>query len=152
MTGLGPLYWGWYDETTNTFPPSPDVDVDNGYRRNAAVNGEFIANGNEEWASFPESLESWFYAYRITGDSRWADYAWDMFLAINDTARNSVAFATVDNVNMPFGESQSNSLDSFFFAEVLKYQYLTYADPSVVDLGEWVFGTECHPVKVQCTS
>lgn len=59
-----------------------------------------------------ESIESWFYAYRITGDSRWADYVWETFLAINSTARNSVAFATVNNVNMPFGGSQSNSLDS----------------------------------------
>jgi mannosyl-oligosaccharide alpha-1,2-mannosidase len=150
-TGLGPLFWGWFDDTNNTYPPDPDVDIDNGYRRQGAANGEFVVNGNEEWASFPESLESWFYAYRITGDPRWADYAWDMFLSINETARNSVAFATVNNVGMPFGESQSNSLDSFFFAEVLKYLYLSFADPGTIDLGQWVFNTECHPVQVQCT-
>lgn len=150
ITGLGPLYWGWYDSVTNTFPPNSKVDVDNGYRQNGAKHGEFIVNGDEVYASFPESVESWFYAYRITGEARWAEYAWDMFLAINDTARNSVAFATVNNVDMPFGESQSDSLDSFFFAEVLKYQYLTFAGPSTVDLGRWVFNTESHPVQVQC--
>lgn len=152
VTGLGPLFWAWYDSETNTYPPSPPVDIDNGYRRNGAANGAFIVNGDEVWASFPESLESWFYAYRITGDQRWADYAWEMFLGINETARNSVAFATVNNVNMPFGESQSDSLDSFFFAEVLKYLYLSFVDPGVVDLGQWVFNTESHPVRVQCTA
>jgi len=151
-TGLGPLYWGWYDSETNTYPPDPTVDIDNGYRRNGAANGEFIVNGNEVYASFPESLESWFYAHRITGDERWAEYAWDLFLAINETARNSVAFATVNNVGMPWGESQGDSLDSFFFAEVLKYMYLSFTDPSVVDLGQWVFNTECHPVRVQCSA
>jgi mannosyl-oligosaccharide alpha-1,2-mannosidase len=150
ITGLGPLYWGWYDSVNNTFPPDSTVDIDSGYRKNGAKNGEFIVNGDEVYASFPESVESWFYAHRISGDPRWAEYAWDMFLAINETARNSVAFATVNNVDMPFGESQSDSLDSFFFAEVLKYQYLSFADPSVIDLGRWVFNTESHPVLVQC--
>ncbi|KAF4625741.1 hypothetical protein G7Y89_g12422 [Cudoniella acicularis] len=116
-TGLGPIYWAWYDSASNTYPPDSTVDIDNGYRRNGAANGEFIVNGNEVYASFPESVESWFYAHRITGDPRWAEYGWDMFLALNETARNSVAFATVNNVGMPWGESQSNSLDSFFFAE-----------------------------------
>lgn len=151
-TGLGPLYWGWYDSETNTFPPHSTVDIDSGYRQNGAKNGEFIVKGDEGYSSFPEPLESWFYANRITGDPRWADYAWDMFLALNETARNSVAFASVNNVDMPFGGSQSNSLDSFFFAEVLKYMYLHFTDPSVIDLGKWVFGTESHPVRVQCTA
>jgi len=150
-TGLGPLFWAWYASENNTYPPDSTVDPDNGYRRQASANGEFIVNGNEEWASFPESVESWFYAYRISGEERWADYAWDLFLSINETARNSVAFATVNNVGMPFGESQSNNLDSFFFAEVLKYIYLSFTEPSVVDLGQWVFNTESHPVRVQCT-
>jgi len=150
VTGLGPLYWGWYDSVNNTYPPDSNVDIDNGYRKNGATNGLFIVNGDEGYGSFPESVESWFYAYRISGDPIWADYAWDLFLSINETARNSVAFATVNNVGMPWGESQSNNLDSFFFAEVLKYIYLSFAEPSVVDLGQWVFNTESHPVQVQC--
>lgn len=38
----------------------------------------------------------------------------------------------------------------FFFAEVLKYLYLTFADPNVVNLDQFVFNTESHPVLVQC--
>ncbi|TAQ83345.1 hypothetical protein B7494_g8330 [Chlorociboria aeruginascens] len=149
-TGLGSLYWGWYDSANNSYPPDSTVDFDNGYRRNAEANGFFNVNGDEVYASFPESIESWFYAYRITGDQRWADYVWEVFESINETARNSIAFATVNNVDMPWGGSQSNSLDSFFFAEVLKYLYLTFTDPTTLDLGQWVFNTESHPVQVQC--
>ncbi|KAF3768668.1 family 47 glycoside hydrolase [Cryphonectria parasitica EP155] len=150
LTGLGPIYWGWYDSATDEQPSEPDRDVDAATRAWAEEYGYFIEYGDEVYASFPESIESWFYAYRITGEQRWADYVWDAFLAINSTARNSVAFATVNNVNMPFGGSQSNNLDSFFFAEVLKYIYLTFEDPNVVNLDQFVFNTESHPVLVQC--
>lgn len=39
---------------------------------------------------------------------------------------------------------------SFFFAEVLKYIYLTFADPGVVSLDQFVFNTESHPLLAQC--
>ena len=38
----------------------------------------------------------------------------------------------------------------FFVAEVLKYLYLLFSDPSVIDLSEWVINTEAHPFLVQC--
>ncbi|KAG8783183.1 maturation of Asn-linked oligosaccharides protein [Ceratobasidium sp. 428] len=36
--------------------------------------------------------------------------------------------------------------ETFFFAEVLKYLYLTFADPHVIHLDEWVLNTEAHPL------
>lgn len=48
------------------------------------------------------------------------------------------------------GGAMSDNLDSFFFAEVLKYLYLTFTDPSVVDLSAWVFNTEAHPLQATC--
>ncbi|KAL9090305.1 MAG: hypothetical protein Q9165_005338 [Trypethelium subeluteriae] len=148
LTGLGPLYWGWYNSSNEQYDPLEDNDA--AARKFAAEYGYFIEYQDETWADFPESIESWFYAYRITGDPRWAEYVWEVFLAINETARNDVAFTHVNNVNMPFGGSQSNALDSFFFAEVLKYTYLTFADPNVINLEQFVFNTESHPVLVQC--
>ena len=110
LTGLGPLYWGWYNASNEQYDPARDIDAAD--RAWSSRYGYFIEYQDEDWSNFPESIESWFYAYRITGDTRWQDYAWDVFLAINDTARNDVAFAAVNNVNMPFGGSQSNELDS----------------------------------------
>ena len=39
------------------------------------------------------------------------------------------------------------SLQSFFFAETLKYFYLVFADPSLISLDEYVLNTEAHPLK-----
>jgi mannosyl-oligosaccharide alpha-1,2-mannosidase len=150
ITGLGGFYWGWYNSSDNTQSYYPEENTDAAARKQASKDGYFVFDGDEGWSSFPEAIESWFHAYRITGEERWADYVWEVFLAINETARNDVAFASVGNSNMPFGGSQSNSLDSFFFAEVLKYIYLTFAGPDVVNLNEWVFNTECHPVRALC--
>ena len=37
---------------------------------------------------------------------------------------------------------------SFFLAETLKYFYLIFCDYDVINLDEWVFNTEAHPLKV----
>ncbi|KAK5741670.1 hypothetical protein LTR17_003876 [Elasticomyces elasticus] len=148
LTGLGPIQWGWYNGSNQAYDPQDDVDA--AERKWAAKYGYFMHDGTENWASRPEPTESLYYAYRITGDQRWAEYAWQNFLAINETARNVNGFATINNVNMPFGGSMLNGLDSFFFAEVLKYLYLTFTDPSVIDLSEWVLNTEAHPYPVLC--
>ncbi|KAK3676043.1 hypothetical protein LTR78_004235 [Recurvomyces mirabilis] len=148
LTGLGPIEWQWYNSSNLAYDPLRDNDSP--ARKWAAKYGYFIPEGDENWSSRPEPTESLFYAHRITGDARWAEYGWQVFQAINETARNPIAFATVNNVNMPFGGSMSNNLDSFFFAEVLKYLYLLFSDPSVIDLSEWVINTEAHPFLVQC--
>lgn len=48
------------------------------------------------------------------------------------------------------GVYTADNVCRFFFAEVLKYLYLTFSDPEVVNLDQWVFGTESHPLLVQC--
>lgn len=52
VTGLGPLYWGWYDAETNTNPSDPERDVDAASRAWAEEYGYFIEYGDEVWASF----------------------------------------------------------------------------------------------------
>jgi mannosyl-oligosaccharide alpha-1,2-mannosidase len=110
VTGLGPIAWAWYNASNLAYSLADDHDA--AERKNAAKRGFFIPQGEENWEFRPEAIESIFYAHRITGDPRWADYAWEIFQAINNTARTDVAFATVNNVDMPFGGSMSNSLDS----------------------------------------
>ncbi|KAK5118847.1 hypothetical protein LTR62_000056 [Meristemomyces frigidus] len=148
LTGLGPIEWQWYNASNLAYDPLRDNDA--AARKWAAKYGYFIPDGDEGWSSRPEPTESLFYAHRITGDARWAEYGWQVFQAVNSTARNDIAFAAVNNVNMPFGGSMSNNLDSFFFAEVLKYLFLIFSDPSVIDLSQWVLNTEAHPLLVQC--
>lgn len=39
-------------------------------------------------------------------------------------------------------------MQSFWLAETLKYLYLLFADDDKLDLTEWVFTTEAHPIRV----
>jgi hypothetical protein len=39
-------------------------------------------------------------------------------------------------------------MESFFFAETLKYLYLIFAPEDTIDLSKFVFNTEAHPIKI----
>lgn len=101
----------------------------------------------------PEVIESYYYAYQVTRDSKYQDWAWDAFMAINSTTRVGSGFSDISDVNAPDGGEKLNNQDSFLFAEVLKYSYLIQAADSPWDVNydgsnQYVFNTEAHPLKV----
>ena len=49
----------------------------------------------------PETTESLFYAYRITGDVRWQDKAWSMFVALVENCATEHGLAALLNVDSP---------------------------------------------------
>ncbi|KAI0484883.1 glycoside hydrolase [Xylariaceae sp. FL0804] len=148
LTGLGAIGWQWFNSEDKTQAITDDNDV--AAHRNNDKFGFWVPDGDENWDSRPEEIESLMYAYRITGDERWAEYTWQIFEAINATARTPQAFAEINNVEEPFGGSMGDELEAFFFAEVLKYLYVTQASPDVLNLDQWVYNTESHPFLVQC--
>lgn len=94
----------------------------------------------------PEAIESVFYMYRITGDSKWMDKAWDMFTAVEKHTRTSYASAALDDVTEAKPD-QIDSMESFWLAETLKYFYLMFGEWDVFDLDKWVLNTEAHPLR-----
>ncbi|KAJ2955701.1 hypothetical protein NQZ79_g8329 [Umbelopsis isabellina] len=110
--------------------------------------GFFFATSEATYDLRPETLESLFYFYRLTGQTTWQDKAWTIFSAINKYCRTDSGFTSLDNVDDASDPGQSNFQESFFFAETLKYSYLVFADPSLISLNEWVFNTEAHPYKL----
>jgi mannosyl-oligosaccharide alpha-1,2-mannosidase len=104
----------------------------------------------------PEVIESYYYAYRVTGDRKYQDWAWEAIKAINATTRIGVGFTAVTDVNAIGGGNVYDNQESFWFAEVLKYSYLIFSKdgPWQVNHGgegdeeEFVFNTEAHPFKV----
>lgn len=101
----------------------------------------------------PEVIESFYYAYRATGDTKYQDWAWDAFVAVNATCRVGSGYSSIQNVNVPGGGGFDDFQESFWFAEVLKYAYLIQAEDAEWQVGKdgknaWVFNTEAHPVKV----
>jgi len=115
-----------------------------------AKNGFYITNAGYDLR--PEVIESYYHAYKLTGNQKYQDWVWNAFVAINKTCRTDSGFSSIDNVNAVDGGKKTNLQESFWFAEVMKYTYLSFAD-SVVGVvpgskQNWVFNTEAHPVKV----
>lgn len=102
----------------------------------------------------PETIESLYYAYRVTGDNKYRDMVWEAFTAVRDLCRAKYGFAGIRDVMKKDGGGQDNFQQSFFLAETLKYAYLTFARDSAVQFhgeggNEFVFNTEAHPFRVR---
>jgi mannosidase alpha-like ER degradation enhancer 2 len=94
----------------------------------------------------PENLESAFYMYRLTGELK---YLWQgkiMVESILEHCKNDVGFTSLKNVQT---YEKTNSMESFFFGETLKYAYLIFAPESTLDFKKVVLTTEAHPFKIE---
>ncbi|EJD51241.1 seven-hairpin glycosidase [Auricularia subglabra TFB-10046 SS5] len=94
----------------------------------------------------PEVMESNFYAWRATGNTKYLDNAAAFVKQLQARLRQKnggyAGINNVDDVNTSF----IDDTESFFFAEVVKYLYLTFDDPEHISLDKWVFNTEAHPL------
>ncbi|GAA5949342.1 hypothetical protein JCM21900_005615 [Sporobolomyces salmonicolor] len=97
----------------------------------------------------PETIESVFYMYRLTGDRRWQDKAWRMFTSWVDQTIIEDGFADVDDVNSPEPKHLDSGVESFVYGETLKYYYLCFSSPELLSLDDWVFSTEAHPLRLR---
>ncbi|KAF7335882.1 alpha-1,2-Mannosidase [Mycena sanguinolenta] len=94
----------------------------------------------------PEVLESKFYAWR--GDTKYPDRAASAIDSFNKyLAVPSGDFAGLKDVTVGAPGGYWDVMESFWFAEVLKYLYLTFDDPNHISLDEYVYNTECLPFK-----
>ena len=101
----------------------------------------------------PETVESLFLLYRITGEQIYRDWGAQILSSITKHARvpNGKHVASVSDVTSGGGTTAtplSDSLESFFFAETIKYLFLLFSGPETIPLDEWVFNTEAHPLRV----
>ncbi|KAJ7829695.1 glycoside hydrolase family 47 protein [Mycena leptocephala] len=101
---------------------------------------------SSDYIQRPEVLESNFYAWRVTGDTKYLDRAASAIASFNKFLPTTVAFAGLNNVNNP-SAGLIDDMESFWFAEVLKYLYLTFDNPNHISLDTHVWNTECHPLE-----
>ncbi|KAL1962546.1 hypothetical protein VTN77DRAFT_9421 [Rasamsonia byssochlamydoides] len=139
-TGIGPEEFSWD-------PNSVPADQETLFKEA----GFYITASN--YVLRPEVIESIYYAYRITGDQKYRDWAWNAFVAINSTTHVGSGYSGINNVNVAGGAGFDNVQESFLFAEVLKYSYLIQADDAEYQVqangkNSFVFNTEAHPLKV----
>ncbi|KIJ99934.1 glycoside hydrolase family 47 protein [Laccaria amethystina LaAM-08-1] len=154
--------WNTYARTATQIGPevfafiSKDGGYTGGSPPSAEQNAFYELNGfyitAADYVLRPEVLESNFYAWRVTGNVKYLDRAASAIQSFRDylsvkKADGTVGYVGIDDVDNK-ESSRIDDTESFWFAEVLKYLYLTFDDPSRYSLDEYVFNTEAHPLKV----
>ncbi|KAI9818142.1 MAG: mannosyl-oligosaccharide alpha-1,2-mannosidase [Pycnora praestabilis] len=93
----------------------------------------------------PETVESLFYMWRITGDDIYRQWGWEMFKAFVNytTVDDGGGFTSLDNANQ-LPPKQRDNMESFWLAETLKYFYLLFSPDDLLPLDQIVINTEAH--------
>ncbi|KAJ8585390.1 glycoside hydrolase family 47 protein [Rhizopogon salebrosus TDB-379] len=148
--------WNTYASTATGIGPEvfAYMSSDGNYSGNPAPGDEQLAFYNEhgfyiiypDFVFRPEVLESNFYAWRVTGDTKYLDRAASATSSFEQYLSTSVAYAGTYDVNNKTS-TKVDDVESFWFAELLKYLYLTFDDPNHISLDDYVFNTEGHPFK-----
>ncbi|KAG7372160.1 glycosyl hydrolase family 47 protein [Nitzschia inconspicua] len=96
----------------------------------------------------PETVESFFILYHLTGDPIYREWGWEVFQAIERYCRTAAGYGSLKNVHLPDIEPE-DKMESFYLAETLKYLYLLFDPETPVDLlHKHVFNTEAHPMRI----
>lgn len=140
LTGIGPESFSWNPNNV----PDNQKEL---YERA----GFYISSS--VYILRPEVIESFYYAWRVTGDEKYREWVWNAFVSINKYCRTDSGFAGLKNVNAENGGGKDDNQESFIFAEVLKYVYLAHSDDEAWQVqkgngNKFVFNTEAHPVQV----
>ncbi|EJD51258.1 seven-hairpin glycosidase [Auricularia subglabra TFB-10046 SS5] len=144
-TGIGPEVFA-YASADGNYTGGSSSAADLAYYRE---HGFYVYNGYAYYDLRPEVMESNFYAWRATGDKKYYDAAVQFVDNLNKWTAVGGANAGIGDVRQTqWGQSGFfDNTESFFFAEVLKYLYLTFDDPEKFSIDEWVFNTEAHPLR-----
>ncbi|KFA60501.1 hypothetical protein S40285_06897 [Stachybotrys chlorohalonatus IBT 40285] len=148
-SGIGPEGFRWVDSALpnggNNSPPPEEDEVFYEEAGFWATSPVYILR--------PETIESLYYAYRVTGDSKYRDLAWVAFNHIRVACRVGSGYGGLVDVT---AEDSGNidQMQSFWLAETIKYLYLIFAEDSAVQVqvdgpNEFVYNTEAHPVRVR---
>ncbi|KAJ8608797.1 hypothetical protein MRB53_039482 [Persea americana] len=95
----------------------------------------------------PETVESLFYMWRITGNEVYRTLGWEMFEAfLNHTVTpDGKGFSSLSSV-VQIPPPLRDNMESFWMAETLKYFYLLFSSNDILPLTDVVFNTEAHPM------
>lgn len=98
----------------------------------------------------PETVESLFILYRLTGNSTYQDWGWQIFQAFEKHTRIAEGgYSSINNVRSVENPRLRDKMESFFLGETLKYFYLLFEeDFNVLSLDKFVFNTEAHPLPI----
>ncbi len=90
----------------------------------------------------PEIIESAYYLSKITGEDTYHKMNEQYWSDIKEFCRTDVAFTSIEDVQTM---EKKDYMPTFFFAETLKYLYLTFSNQETYKFDEYMFNTEAHP-------
>ncbi|CAI5758781.1 unnamed protein product [Candida verbasci] len=104
----------------------------------------------------PETVESLFYLYRLTGEEKYRKWGYEIFknfikytkVVNKDGDVSYSSLKDVTSLNQDGTPKFKDSVESFWWAETLKYLYLLFDDSDKISLREYVFNTEAHPLPI----
>ncbi|KAH0578671.1 hypothetical protein H2248_003802 [Termitomyces sp. 'cryptogamus'] len=155
-SGLGPEKVGmkpgtrWVDELA-TWEAAGRVGMPPGLKEEGPIKNQkkkdYDLNGGGTYFLRPETVESLYIMWRTTGEEKWRERGYEIFVAIERHAKTRYGYTSVAHVDMdpvrPLDE-----MPSFFLAETLKYLFLLFDEEDRYPFSKWVFNTEAHPLPV----
>eukprot|EP00924_Labyrinthula_sp_SR-Ha-C_P008607 maker-scaffold_37-snap-gene-1.49-mRNA-1 protein AED:0.35 eAED:0.35 QI:0/0/0/0.71/1/1/7/0/568 len=105
-----------------------------------------IRSVNGQYDLRPETIESLYVLYQVTKHPIYRLWGAKILESIEEHCKTKFGYGSIRDAFKGKGIVE-DSMESFFFAEVLKYLYLLFDDEPVVNLEDWVFNTEGHPFK-----
>ena len=96
----------------------------------------------------PEIIESTYYLYHYTHNPEYLRMGHTYFDNLVKYCRTDAAYAELSDVRT---KAKADRMESFFFAETLKYLYLLFAPPETLDFNSIIFNTEAHPLSRNLT-
>jgi mannosidase alpha-like ER degradation enhancer 2 len=92
----------------------------------------------------PENIEGAYYLYQYTNDERYLEMGLTMFGNLVKYCRTDDAYAALNDVRT---KEKRDYMESFFFAETLKYAFLLFDDSGKLNFHKVIFNTEAHPYR-----
>lgn len=132
-------------------PPHMDVDgpmssLDMGPEPDAPWRSDYsIKRQDMHNLQRPETVESLYYMWRITGDKKYRELGWEIFKSFvrYTVVGDGAGFTSLGNANKIPPDFRDN-MESFWLAETLKYFYLLFSPVDLLPLNDIVINTEAH--------
>lgn len=138
------LVKGYYD-TYQYFPGGIAPDLIEFNENN--MSADPIKVIDDEYKMRPETVESIYVMWKLTGEQKYRDYAWKIFQSLKKYCRTENGYSGIADVRRP-DKWKGLVQESYFLAETLHYLYLTFESSDFLTPDQWVFNTEAHPLQV----
>ena len=92
----------------------------------------------------PEIIESAYYLYQYTGDPKYLRMGETFYHSLVKYCKTDAAYTYLKNIET---KEKADGMESFFFAETMKYLYLLFAPKETLQFDRIIFNTEAHPIS-----